>query len=82
MGCKSLKNIEIPEAEIYKVDFNKPNYADAKAAYESGKVLVLINAAPDVNSYAVMNYVSEKYITFTMYKSHKYTSFLLCKAIK
>jgi hypothetical protein len=66
------------EAEVYKVDFNNPNYADAKAAYESGKLLVLINAAPDVNSYALMNYVSEKYITFTkflMSRSETYGAF-------
>ena len=74
----AIANIEIPEAELYKVDFNNPNYADAKAAYESGKLLVLINAAPDVNSYALMNYVSEKYITFTKFltsRSEAYGSF-------
>lgn len=66
------------EAELYKVDFNNPNYAEAKAAYEAGKVLVLINAAPDVNSYALMNYVTDNYITFTkflMSRSETYGAF-------
>lgn len=65
-------------SELYKVDFNTPNYAEAKAAYEAGKVLVLINAAPDVNSYALMNYVTDTYITFTkflMSRSEAYGAF-------
>ena len=64
---EAIANIEIPEAEIYKVDFNAPDYTKAVEAYNNGKVLVLINAAPDINSYAIMNYVSEKYITFTKF---------------
>lgn len=75
---EAIKNIEIPEAEIYKVDFNAPDYAKAVEAYNNGKVLILINAAPDINSYAVMNYVSEKYITFTKFltsRSEAYGSF-------
>jgi hypothetical protein len=75
---EAIKNIEIPEAEIYKVDFNAPDYTKAVEAYNNGKVLVLINAAPDINSYAVMNYVSEKYITFTKFltsRSEAYGSF-------
>ena len=74
----AIDNIEIPEAEIYKVDFNAPDYAKAVEAYNDGKVLVLINAAPDINSYAVMNYVSEKYIAFTKFltsRSEAYGSF-------
>lgn len=69
---------EIPEAEIYKVDFNAPDYAKAIEAYNNGKVLVLTNAAPDINSYAVMNYVSERYITFTKFlisRSEAYGAF-------
>lgn len=69
---------DIPEAELYKVDFNTPNFAEALKAYNSGKILVLINAAPDVNSYAVMNYVSDKYITFTKFlisRSEAYGAF-------
>ena len=75
---KAIAGIEIPEAEIYKVDFNAPNFAEATEAYEAGKVLVLLNAAPDVNSYALMNYVSDKYITFTkflMSRSETYGAF-------
>jgi hypothetical protein len=75
---EAIKNIEIPEAEIYKVDFNAPDYAKAIEAYNNGKVLILINAAPDINSYALMNYVSEKYITFTKFltsRSEAYGSF-------
>jgi len=74
----AINNIELPEAELYKVDFNAPDYAEAVEAYNNGKVLVLVNAAPDVNSYAVMNYVSEKYITFTkflMSRSETYGAF-------
>ena len=69
---------DIPESELYKVDFNDPDFAAARAAYNEGKVLVLINAAPDVNSYAVMNYVSDKYITFTKFltsRSEAYGAF-------
>ena len=73
-----INNINTPEAELFKVDFNAPNYAEAVEAYNSGKVLVLINAAPDINSYAVMNYVSDKYIAFTkflMSRSETYGAF-------
>ena len=76
--AEEINKIEFPEAELYKVDFNAPNYADAKAAYESGKLLVLINAAPDAESYAVMNYANERYITFTKFltsRSEAYGSF-------
>lgn len=62
-----IGNIKPTEAELYKVDFNAPDYAKAVEAYNKGKVLILINAAPDINSYAIMNYVSEKYITFTKF---------------
>ena len=74
----AISGIEIPEAELYKVDFNTPDYAKAVEAYNNGKVLVLVNAAPDANGYAVMNYVSEKYITFTKFltsRSEAYGSF-------
>lgn len=73
-----IGNIKPTEAELYKVDFNAPDYAKAVEAYNKGKVLVLINAAPDINSYAIMNYVSEKYITFTKFltsRSETYGSF-------
>lgn len=73
-----IEKLAPQEAEIYKVDYNAPNYAAAVEAYNNGKVLVLINAAPDVNSYAVMNYVSDKYITFTkflMSRSEAYGAF-------
>jgi hypothetical protein len=69
--------IEHP-AELYVVDYNAPNYAEAVEAYNSGKLLLLTNAAPDSNSYAMMNYVSEKYITFTkflMSRSEAYGAF-------
>ena len=73
-----LPSVMPDTSELYKVDFNNPNYAEAKAAYENGKLLVLINAAPDTNSYAMMNYVSDKYITFTkflMSRSETYGAF-------
>lgn len=75
---EAIEAIEIPEAEIYKVDFNAPDYAKAVEAYNNGKVLVLINAAPDINSYAVMNYVRDDIISFTkflMSRSGTYGSF-------
>lgn len=74
----AINGINIPETELYKVDFNAPDYAAAIEAYKNGKVLVLVNAAPDINSYAVMNYVSDKYITFTkflMSRSETYGAF-------
>lgn len=74
----AIADIEIPEAELYKVDFNAPNFTEAVEAYKAGKVLVLVNAVPDVNGYALMNYVSDKYITFTkflMSRSETYGAF-------
>ena len=67
----AIAAIELPEAEIYKVDFNAPNFAEATKAYKAGKVLVLVNAAPDTNSYALMNYVSDSYITFTKFLTNR-----------
>ena len=73
-----IATINIPEEELYKVDYNAPNFVEATEAYKAGKVLVLINAAPDVNSYALMNYVSDSYITFTKFltsRSEAYGAF-------
>ena len=77
---KSEVDALIPEVptELYVVDFNAPNYTEAVTAYNNGKLLLLTNAAPDVKSYAMMNYVSEKYITFTkflMSRSEAYGAF-------
>ena len=72
------KKTDIPEAEIYKVDFKAPDFAAAFEAYKNGKLLLLVNAAPDENSYAVMNYVREDKITFTkflMSRSETYGAF-------
>ena len=74
----AIASVEAPGAELYKVDFNAPNFMEAAEAYRAGKVLVLANAAPDVNSYALMNYVGDKYITFTkflMSRSETYGAF-------
>lgn len=76
--AEEINKIEFPEAELYKVDFNAPNYEKAFEAYKAGKILVLINAAPDLESYAVMNYANERYITFTKFltsRSEAYGSF-------
>ena len=54
-------------SELYIVDYNNPSFTEAVEAYNSGKLLLLANAAPDGNSYAMMNYVSNKYITFTKF---------------
>ncbi len=56
-----------PAPELYVVDFDAPNFTEAAEAYKEGKLLLLTNAAPDRNSYAIMNYVSDKYITFTKF---------------
>lgn len=69
---------DIPASELYVVDFNTPNFAEAIEAYNAGKILLLTNAAPDVNSYAIMNYVRDDIITFTkflMSRSGTYGSF-------
>lgn len=63
----AINDIAIPESEIYKVDFNAPDFAAATDAYKNGKFLVLTNAAPDANGYAVMNYVRDDMITFTKF---------------
>lgn len=68
----------IPTPEFYIIDFNTPNFTEAIEAYNAGKLLLLTNAAPDVNSYAVMNYVRDDLITFTkflMSRSGTYGSF-------
>ena len=74
----AIDGIEIPEDEIYKVDFNVPDFAAAIEAYNNGKLLLLVNAAPDANGYAVMNYVRADLITFTKFltsRSETYGSF-------
>jgi hypothetical protein len=74
----AINNIELPEAELYKVDFNAPDFAAALEAYNNGKLLLLVNAAPDANGYAVMNYVRDDMITFTKFltsRSEAYGSF-------
>lgn len=72
------KKSDIPEAELFVVDFNAPDFAAAIEAYNSGKLLLLVNATPDANSYAVMNYVRDDMITFTKFltsRSETYGSF-------
>lgn len=61
------KKSDIPEAELFVVDFNAPDFAAAVEAYNNGKLLLLVNAAPDANGYAVMNYVRDDLITFTKF---------------
>ena len=72
------KKTDIPGPELFVVDFNAPDFAAALEAYNSGKLLLLTNAAPDPDSYAVMNYVRDDMITFTkflMSRSGTYGSF-------
>lgn len=72
------KKSDIPEAELFVINFNDPNFAEALEAYNSGKLLILTNAAPDANGYAVMNYVRDDMITFTKFltsRSETYGSF-------
>lgn len=72
------KKSDIPEAELFVVDFNAPDFAAAVEAYNNGKLLLLVNAAPDINGYAVMNYVRADLITFTKFltsRSEAYGSF-------
>lgn len=75
---EAIKDVTIPESEIYKVDFNAPDFTAAIDAYKNGKFLVLTNAAPDANGYAVMNYVRADLITFTKFltsRSETYGAF-------
>ena len=61
------KKSDISQTELFVVDYNAPNFAAALEAYNSGKLLLLTNAAPDPTGYAVMNYVREDMITFTKF---------------
>lgn len=58
---------DIPESELFVVNYNAPDFAAALEAYKNGKLLLLTNAAPDANGYAVMNYVRDDLITFTKF---------------
>ena len=72
------KKSDILQPELFVVDYNAPDFAAALEAYNNGKLLLLTNAVPDGNSYAVMNYVREDLITFTkflMSRSGTYGSF-------
>lgn len=72
------KEADIPQAELFVVDFNAPDFTAAIEAYNSGKLLLLTNAATDTSSYAIMNYVRNDIITFTkflMSRSGTYGSF-------
>lgn len=74
---EAVKDIEHP-SELFVVDFNAPDFAAALEAYNNGKLLLLTNAAPDGNGYAVMNYVRDDMITFTkflMSRSETYGAF-------
>lgn len=75
---EQISSVEIPEAEIFVINYAAPNFEAAIDAYNNGKFLVLTNAAPDADSYAVMNYVREDIITFTkflMSRSETYGAF-------
>jgi hypothetical protein len=61
------KKSDIPQPELFVIDYNSPNFADAFDAYTAGKLLLLTNVAPDVDSYAIMNYVRSDMITFTKF---------------
>lgn len=72
------KKADIPEARLFVVDFSAPDFTAAFEAYNSGKLLILTNAAPDPTGYAVMNYVREDKISFTkflMSRSETYGAF-------
>lgn len=72
------KLADLPEDKIFVVDFTMPDFATALEAYNAGKLLLLTNAVPDPNGYAIMNYVREDMITFTkflMSRSGTYGSF-------
>ena len=61
------KKSDIPSSELFVVDYNAPDFAAALEAYNSGKLLLLTNSAPDATGYAVMNYVRNDMITFTKF---------------
>lgn len=76
--AEQISSVEIPETEIFVINYAAPNFETAIDAYNNGKFLVLANAAPDTDSYAVMNYVREDIITFTkflMSRSEAYGAF-------
>ena len=60
---------------IYIVDYNNPNFAEAVAAFNAGKLVVLKGAAPDANSYAFINYVSPSKITFSKFLTSRSNSY-------
>lgn len=73
-----ITEADIPKPELFVVDYNAPDFTVALEAYNSGKLLLLTNAAPDTSSYAVMNYVRDDMITFTkflMSRSETYGAF-------
>lgn len=75
---EAIQSIDIPQPELFIIDYNSPNFADAFDAYKAGKLLLLTNAAPDIDSYAIMNYVRSDLITFTkflMSRSSAYGAF-------
>jgi hypothetical protein len=69
---------KIPQPELFVVDYDSPDFIKAYEAYSQGKLLVLTNAAPDIHSYAIMNYARNDLITFTkflMSRSEAYGAF-------
>lgn len=62
-----VKKTDLPAPDLFIVDFTAPDFNKAVEAYISGKLLLLRNATPDVDSYAMMSYISAKYITFTKF---------------
>ena len=75
---EKIAEINISESDLFVVEFTDPDFNAASEAYSKGKLLVLKNAAPDPNSYAVMNYVRADMITFTKFltsRSEAYGAF-------
>ena len=64
---QKIAEADLPQPELFVVNYNAPDFAAALEAYKNGKLLLLTNAAPDANGYAVMNYVRDDLVTFTKF---------------
>lgn len=62
-------------AGAYIVDYANPNYDEAVQAFNNGRTVFLKGAAPDPNSYALINYVSANYITFSKFLTSRRSTY-------
>ena len=67
-------NIGVETAFPYIVDYNNPNFDEITTAFNAGRIVVLKGANPDPNSYALVNYVSASYITFSKFLTSRHST--------